>query len=241
MRGVERVRRDVAAQRHVGRAPDRRHVRRLLDRRIGRAAPAAECAPGAAAPPPRHATVGVEAALHRDVVEQVVERQQAHALVVRHVGEQHHARLALGQPFRRVVDRLVEPVAAGAAFRAGRPGSRGRRRRQRRREQAGVRRDDEVVVEAALQAKAGDAKGVVLVVPLEVLRVVGRLRDAPGHAARGAVADLALHDGVDTSRRAACPDTTRITSSGIRYSNIDALHESERARGTAWRQRAGRA
>ena len=55
-----------------------------------------------------------------------------------------------------------------------------------------VRRDDEIVGQAALEAEAGHAERAVLIVPVEVLRVVGRLGDAPGHAALRAVLDLPL-------------------------------------------------
>ena len=62
--------------------------------------------------------IGVEAALHRRGVERVVEREQAHALVMRHVGRRATTppRGVRRQPLRRVVDRLVEAVAPGEAF-----------------------------------------------------------------------------------------------------------------------------
>ena len=62
------------------------------------------------------------------------------------------------------------------------------------RHHAGVRRDDQVVGEPALEAEARHAERAVLVVELRVGLVVAGLRDAPRHAALGAVLDLALDD-----------------------------------------------
>ena len=193
---AERVRRHVAADRRHRRRVGRRDVIRGFDRRILE----------------RHelrdpllqqqlgrldARIGVKAVLHRRAVQQVVERDQAHALVVRHVGRQGMPPTrVLGQPFGRVVDRLVVAVAPGESFRAqplqiaddvG--------RRERRRENGGVRRDDEILGQPALQAEAGHAERAVLIVPVEVLHVVGGLRDAPRHAALIAVLDLPLDHG----------------------------------------------
>ena len=58
--------------------------------------------------------------------------------------------------------------------------------RQRRR----VRRHDELVAQAALQSQPGDAEGLVLVGAVAIDEVVGRLRDAPRHAAGGGVVHL---------------------------------------------------
>ncbi len=61
------------------------------------------------------------------------------------------------------------------------------------RERGGVGGDHQLVAQAALQAQAGDAEGLVLVVVVPVHEVVGGLRDAPGHAAIRRVLDLAPH------------------------------------------------
>jgi hypothetical protein len=97
--------------------------------------------------------------------------------------------LTLGHAERREVDRFVEAVPAEhAGPRQPIEVAQDVDRHDRRRQDAGIRCDDEIVGEAALQAEARDAEGPVLVIAIEVLRVVGRLRDAPGHAtARGVV------------------------------------------------------
>ncbi len=53
-----------------------------------------------------------EALLHRAVVQQMTERQQAHALVMRHERADDRARLAARQSRRRVVDRLEQAESA---------------------------------------------------------------------------------------------------------------------------------
>ncbi len=112
-----------------------------------------------------------------------------------HVGLHDFARLVLGQPRRRVVDRLVEAVAAERAERGEAPevlarGDRIHHRRQRRR----IRRHDEILREPALQAEAADAEVRVLVREVHVPRVVGGFRDSPWNAALFPVPDLPAHD-----------------------------------------------
>ena len=58
--------------------------------------------------------LGVEAGAHRPVVEGVGDRDQRHALVVRHVGPHDRDRLVLGQTRRGVVERLVPAETAAA-------------------------------------------------------------------------------------------------------------------------------
>jgi hypothetical protein len=139
-----------------------------------------------------HLPVGHETTGHRAVVQQVVERHQAHALVVGH--ERTHDRGPFGpaEAGRRVVDRLVEPVAAEVAV----PGERlevpaRRAGRHRKRQHGRVRRDDEIVDQAPLEAQPRDAEGPVLIHLPGVHGVVARLRDPPRNAAPRAVLDLA--------------------------------------------------
>ena len=61
-----------------------------------------------------HHRLGVKARAHGAAVQRVRDRDDRHALVVRHVHAHHLARLAGRQPLRRVVHRLVEPVLAVA-------------------------------------------------------------------------------------------------------------------------------
>ena len=93
-----------------------------------------------------------------------------------------------------VVDRLEESVFAEQPV-GGEPAKilRAARRIDHHRERRRVRRDDQLVAEAALQAEAGHAEGLVLIVAGAIDREVRRLRDAPRRAARHAVVDLPPH------------------------------------------------
>ena len=140
-------------------------------------------------------------------------------------------------PCRRARSANSRPRARGSACsRAPRRSrrSRGRRRARERRSSrtaaagstmaasAGrIGRDDGVRAEAALQAEAGHAEIRVLVGELQVAGVVGGLRDAPGHAELGAIVDLPRDDEPVGCARAGCRSGARITSDGIRYSNIE--------------------
>ena len=191
---AEGVGRHVAADGRCDRAACHRHVLRLLDRRILQRYkprdPFLEQQLGGL-----DARVGVEATLHRAAVEKVVEREQAHALVMRHVGEEDDPALHVGRhPFRRVVDRLVVAEASRQALEPQPLQVRDHlARRDRRREQRRVGGHYHVVGKAAFEAEAGHAKSLVLIVPLRVLDVVGRLGDAPWHAAAGGIRDLPAH------------------------------------------------
>ena len=62
------------------------------------------------------AGIGVEPLLHRQAVQGVVEREQAHALMVRHPRPQHHAAFVmLGQTLGSVVDGFVITEASAHA------------------------------------------------------------------------------------------------------------------------------
>ena len=147
------------------------------------------------------ARVGVEARRHRSSAghrgERVGQRDDGHALVVRHEGAHDFEARAVGQPFGREVDALVEAEAAARAepLQALEVADRGQRRVhgcERRR----IGRDHELPLEAAFQAEAGHAEGRILVSELGIAHVVGRLGNAPGHALGGAVVDLRLDGAV---------------------------------------------
>ena len=76
-----------------------------------------------------------------------------------------------------------------------------------------IRRDDQVFAKPALEPEAGHAKGLVLVVAVQVARVVRRLGDPPRHREALAVVDLLLHHGqarlVNQRARVAAHDEQR--------------------------------
>jgi hypothetical protein len=108
--------------------------------------------------------VGQEAALHRLAVEQMVERQQAHAAVVRHPGADDGEGFAGGHAGGGVVHRFVEPEAADDAV-VGQPPeiADGRFGFDHQGHRGGIGRHDEIVGEAALHAEHRDAERAVLV------------------------------------------------------------------------------
>ena len=115
----------------------------------------------------------MKAGAHRAVVKRVGERDDRHALMVRHVGAHDGHRLALRETGRRVVERLIPAVSTTPA-RAGqtRKVSHRRVRRDHRGQRRGVRRDHGVVAEAALESQAGDAEGLILIRALQITSVV---------------------------------------------------------------------
>ena len=140
--------------------------------------------------------VGGEAPLERVVEQQVGQRQQRHALVVRHVRPDDRLRLAARHARGRVVDGLVQPEVTERAL-DGEPLQvvAGGLRLDHQRERGSVGRDHQLVAEPALQAKPRHAERAVLVVPIGVDHVVAGLGHAPGHAALVAVFDLSPHRG----------------------------------------------
>jgi hypothetical protein len=140
---------------------------------------------------------------------------------MRHEGAHDGDGLALGQARRRVVQRLVEAVAAARAEpRKPREIARAAPRIDHRRQRRRVGRHDVFVAEAALQPEPGNAEIRVLVGELQVAGVVGGFRDAPRHAERRAVFDLPADDQAAGLLEQAAAGA-RITSDGIRYSNIE--------------------
>ncbi len=95
---------------------------------------------------------------------------------------------------RGVVDRLVQPEAATETL-GGKPLQvfARRRRRHHQRHRAGIRRDDQVLRQATLEAKPRHAERAILVIEPRIDRVVAGLGHPPRHAATCAIVDLRAH------------------------------------------------
>ena len=127
----------------------------------------------------------------RAVEQHVGDRDDAHALVVRHegvdAGEAAGVVLATGAE----VERLDETVAGARRQRLHQREVRDREvRRDLCRECSRIRRDHELVGRCAAQCRARHALRRVLIGERVVARRVGRLRDAPGHVVLARERDL---------------------------------------------------
>ena len=190
------MRRLVAAHRHTQRGRAHQHLverPRFGHRLLPRNAFLQQQLGGA------HPGVGVEAFDHPVAGDGIGNRDQRHAGMMGEEGRHHHAlaRLAglrAGTAAVGVVDRLVEPVVAEQP-RGGQPAqvTRAPGRIHEHRQRGGVRRDHQLVTEPALQAEAGHAEGLVLIIPVAIHGGVGRFGNAPRRAAGGAVVDLPPH------------------------------------------------
>ena len=138
---------------------------------------------------------GVEARAHPATVQRIRDRDEHHALVVRHVGANHCDLAALGKPRRGVVECLVEAVGA-AGPRSGETPEvfSGRRGIDHRGQARRIGRDDDVLIESPAQSEPRHAEVGILVGHLQIPCVVGRLRHAPRDATLGAISDLPAHD-----------------------------------------------
>jgi hypothetical protein len=111
----------------------------------------------------------VKTVLHHVAVQEIVESNQRHALVVRHVGLDDGPRGVGRQPALGVVDRLVEAHRSPGSFFGeapeviGNAGGVGQQREERR-----VGRHHELVRGRAPQAEPGNAERAVLVIELQV-------------------------------------------------------------------------
>ena len=123
-----------------------------------------------------HAWLGVKAPLHRVAVQAVVERDEAHGLVMRHVGLHHDAACSrVAETRGGVIDRFEQAPRPQRTFRReGVQIFRGLFRTNLRREHGRVGRHHQVVSQAALQSETRHAERAVLIIRPKVLEVVGR-------------------------------------------------------------------
>ena len=142
-----------------------------------------------------HHRLAVEPGAHGAAEHGVGDGHDRHALVMRHEGAHHRELGTERDARRREVERLIEAIGAPRAA-LDQPGEvfDGRTRVNHGGKGRRIRRDDEVLAQATLEAKVGNPEIGVLVGEFEIARVVGRFRDAPGAAPLGAIVDLALHD-----------------------------------------------
>ena len=160
--------------------------------------------------------VRAETQLHRPLEQRMRERQQAHALVMRHERADDRGSVAARQARLGKIDRFVHAECAAIAGR-GQPLQVGAclLRRDHQRQRRGIRRDHQILRKPALQTQARYAESAVLVVELRIECVVTRLRDTPrGHRA-GDRNRSALRPPRASLRRAGYRRNPASTSCGI--------------------------
>ena len=141
-----------------------------------------------------HQRFRMEALPHPSAQERVADRDNRHALMMRHIGTDDGAACPSGHTGRRIVDRLVEAVAPARAC-LGKQLQIGARRGgiDHRGERCRIGGDDDVLAQPALQPQAGHPEIGILVGQLQIARIIGRFRNTPGHVQRLRVFDLPLH------------------------------------------------
>ena len=142
-----------------------------------------------------NARLGVKPRPHPAVEDHIGDGDDAHSLVMRHVGPNDGDRRPVGDPRARVVEGLVEPIAAARAD-SGKPLEIAHRalRVDHRGERRCIRRDHRVRAQPALEPEPRDTEVRILVGELEIARVVGRFGNSPRDPELGGISDLQLHD-----------------------------------------------
>ena len=116
-----------------------------------------------------HARVGMKTALDRITVQKVVQRQETHALMMRHVGSHDHPTLAFTTRLTAIVHRFVVAIVVQET----QPGQasqvlQGLMRRNVHRQKGGIGRDDKLLLQATFKSELRYAKGLVLIGFVEV-------------------------------------------------------------------------
>ena len=142
-----------------------------------------------------NARLGVKPFAHSPVKENVGDGNHAHALMMRHECPHDRKPGSLGQTAAGVIERLKEAVTTA---RANGNESREIERRALRINHRGqgrcVRRDHRILAQTPFEPQARHAEIRVLVGKLDVARVIGRFRHAPGNAELCTVLYLPLNN-----------------------------------------------
>ena len=145
---------------------------------------------------PQHGLAG-ETALHRPIEKKVGEGEEAHPLVMRHERAHRRAAFTSRQARGGVIDRFIKavrtlPAVGGKALEiaARCPGP------HHQRHHPGVRRDDQVIGQTALQSESRHAESAVTIVQVHVSGVIAGLGNAPVDPALFSVIDLSSHHRV---------------------------------------------
>ena len=138
-----------------------------------------------------HDRIAMKAIPHHSVIQQIVQCNQTHSLVMRHVSAHQRATFAFLDSFRREIERFVKSVTRKRAFAlkfaqilhhlVGKNTCCQNRR---------VRRNHQVFAQSPLQSQTGNTKRSILIIELQVSRRVSRLGNSPRHTPFIAIFDL---------------------------------------------------
>ena len=132
--------------------------------------------------------------LHHVAVQNVVERQKRHALMMHHEGANHDAALAFGNTGAREIDTLVKAVRAARTknFQSLQVVQR-TARIDHQRETTRIGRDHEIVFQSAFQPQSWNAKRVILIGFRDVECGISGFGNAPRNATFAPIFDLAFN------------------------------------------------
>ena len=142
-----------------------------------------------------HDRIGMKARPHRSAAKSVRDSDQAHPLMVRHIGAHDSNTLAIRDTPRRVVQSFIAAVPTAPA-RFGQTGKipycggrldHGCKRRR-------IGRHDYVLAEPALESETGDTEIGILIGEFEIAKVVRGLGNPPRNSKLAAVLNLSAHD-----------------------------------------------
>ena len=139
--------------------------------------------------------LGMEALSHRAVEDRVGDRDDRHALMMRHEGADESEALAFRNPGGGEIHRLIESIPAPGAQCRQSFEIRGRGRGIDHGRQAGrIRRDDAIFAQSAFQSEARHAKIGILIGQFQIAGIVGGFGNPPRQPEFFAIFDLTAHD-----------------------------------------------
>ena len=139
--------------------------------------------------------LGMEALSHRAVKDRVGDRDDRHALMMRHEGADESEALAFRNPRGGEIHGLVKSIAAPRAHRRQSLEIRGRGRGINHGRQAGrIRRDDAIFAQSAFQSETRHAKIGILIGQFQIAGIVGGFGNPPRQPQFCPIFDLTAHD-----------------------------------------------
>ena len=117
---------------------------------------------------------GMKAAPHCSIVQDIRDRDQRHALMVRHIGPYDRHVFSRRYPYPRVIQGFIESVSSTPSGLSEAPETLYRLHRiDHRGEGSGIRRDNHILTEASFEAQTRHTKTGILIRQVEIARMIG--------------------------------------------------------------------